>query len=1210
VACDLSSAPTFTFVNQSLATSSCLDLVPGNTVAYITTYVTSDGNLNMLINGSSGSGYLDVAVYNVPSGLSPCDAIQDVNNELQCNYADFDNGCNQLGTQFPCMSSVPAPYVTAGQTLIIVVENWSGLSSFFSIEVASSPDSAQLGLPDATINTVAPFCVNDSPYQMTAVNNGGNWSGAGISTEGIFSPSLAGLGTHTIYYSIGTGICSTNIESITVEVLDAPSVPTITTTSATCSSDGESTITNIDPSLTYVFSPTGPTVDLTTGVISGMVLDTPYTVHSNNGDCDSAASASFTNDTMLVTPAVPVISTASATCSSDGESTITNIDPSLTYVFSPTGPTVDLTTGVISGMVVGTSYTVYAGHGSCSSTLSSGFVNDPMQSNPTFTGISNGGVICSGNTADFYLQGTPGANVLYSVNGGSNVTIPLDASGQATVSVPNASTNVTLTVINIDNGCVVAVNQSNTVTVNPLPTIINVSNNGPVCENGSGQFTITGTPNTRVSYSLNGGVITTVNLNASGEGIVPVSSVTANQTIQLTEIRNLATTCFSTVTNSSTLIVNPLPTASFTIQTPSVCNNVAGQIDFTGTPNAIITITDGTTNYQVTLDSSGNYTGWQTPALSSDTTFTLVDVTSTAGCTRSIGSTGAIIIAPTPRIIGLTYSEELCSGDSLDINFTTVDADGYLWTITLIPPASGGTSFVYNGDETQNMNQVIGLLNDYQQGEVLVSITPTSSSGLCQGQTVNIGTDPSYPAIYINPVPQIDLGISSATTAVCTGDTISVTANSSYAGLGVAYHWYADLTGVSTSGSISGISTNGEVILPVEVTNTSQAGTVTFHFTPVLGNCTGAEETITITVNPNPVKLLLVSGSSYEICSGDTVASGIPSISLESGSVAGTIIHWQAQDIYNVDGADVTVEYQSSVSPVNVTDILSVVDNSEQGYVRYKFWTTLGDCMGVYQYLTVYVNPLPEPVLEDSALCVEQIGGTVFQITHLNAGDFSGGNYQFRWYKVDTAGDVLIATFNNNSSIEIDEPGDYYVVVSNLNTTCSSVSNTVTVYETVPANSITTTVTDAFSDNATIAITITGGTNGTYLYQLDEGSLEDSNIFTGVSAGEHLVTVVDTQGCTFLQETVMVIDYPKYFTPNGDGINDTWNIVALNGTNNVKIYIFDRYGKVIKQISPSGEGWNGTFNGRQLPSSDYWFTIEYVENQILKEFRAHFSLKR
>ena len=59
---------------------------------------------------------------------------------------------------------------------------------------------------------------------------------------------------------------------------------------------------------------------------------------------------------MLITPAVPVISTTAATCSSDGESTITNIDPSLTYVFSPTGPTVDPTTGVISGMVLDTSY--------------------------------------------------------------------------------------------------------------------------------------------------------------------------------------------------------------------------------------------------------------------------------------------------------------------------------------------------------------------------------------------------------------------------------------------------------------------------------------------------------------------------------------------------------------------------------------------------------------------------------------------------------------------------------------------------------------------------------------------------------------------------------------------------------------------------------------------------------------------------------------
>ncbi|WP_138435005.1 T9SS type B sorting domain-containing protein, partial [Winogradskyella algicola] len=89
-----------------------------------------------------------------------------------------------------------------------------------------------------------------------------------------------------------------------------------------------------------------------------------------------------------------------------------------------------------------------------------------------------------------------------------------------------------------------------------------------------------------------------------------------------------------------------------------------------------------------------------------------------------------------------------------------------------------------------------------------------------------------------------------------------------------------------------------------------------------------------------------------------------------------------------------------------------------------------------------------------------------------------------------------------------------------------------------------------------------------------------------------------------------VVDYPKYFTPNGDGIHETWNIEGIGST--AKIYIFDRYGKLLKQISPQGQGWDGTFNGNNMPSSDYWFTVEYLEpltNQI-KEFKAHFTLKR
>ncbi|MFN4198131.1 MAG: T9SS type B sorting domain-containing protein, partial [Flavobacterium sp.] len=88
------------------------------------------------------------------------------------------------------------------------------------------------------------------------------------------------------------------------------------------------------------------------------------------------------------------------------------------------------------------------------------------------------------------------------------------------------------------------------------------------------------------------------------------------------------------------------------------------------------------------------------------------------------------------------------------------------------------------------------------------------------------------------------------------------------------------------------------------------------------------------------------------------------------------------------------------------------------------------------------------------------------------------------------------------------------------------------------------------------------------------------------------------------------INYPPFFTPNQDGYNDTWNIIGGDQLVNAKIYIFDRYGKLLKQISPNGEGWDGTYNGRPLPSTDYWFTINYEENGTPKEFKAHFSLKR
>ena len=59
-----------------------------------------------------------------------------------------------------------------------------------------------------------------------------------------------------------------------------------------------------------------------------------------------------------------------------------------------------------------------------------------------------------------------------------------------------------------------------------------------------------------------------------------------------------------------------------------------------------------------------------------------------------------------------------------------------------------------------------------------------------------------------------------------------------------------------------------------------------------------------------------------------------------------------------------------------------------------------------------------------------------------------------------------------------------------------------------------------------------------------------------------------------------------------------------------KIKIYDRYGKFLKQLSSYEQGWDGTYRGNTLPSTDYWFIVEYIENDQQKEFKSHFSLKR
>ncbi|WP_372918406.1 T9SS type B sorting domain-containing protein, partial [Salegentibacter sp.] len=130
-------------------------------------------------------------------------------------------------------------------------------------------------------------------------------------------------------------------------------------------------------------------------------------------------------------------------------------------------------------------------------------------------------------------------------------------------------------------------------------------------------------------------------------------------------------------------------------------------------------------------------------------------------------------------------------------------------------------------------------------------------------------------------------------------------------------------------------------------------------------------------------------------------------------------------------------------------------------------------------------------------------------------------------------------------------------------------------------------------------------------FSLDDinGPYQASPRFRDVPGGPHMIYARNTNDCGIVEKKILVFGFPTFFTPNYDGYNDSWKPYQIQDPEyRIKsIHIFDRYGKLIKELDPDGVGWDGTYNGSAMPSDDYWFKIT-LEND--REFKDHFSLKR
>ena len=205
-------------------------------------------------------------------------------------------------------------------------------------------------------------------------------------------------------------------------------------------------------------------------------------------------------------------------------------------------------------------------------------------------------------------------------------------------------------------------------------------------------------------------------------------------------------------------------------------------------------------------------------------------------------------------------------------------------------------------------------------------------------------------------------------------------------------------------------------------------------------------------------------------------------------------------------------------------------------------------------------------------------------------------NYAYSW----STGETTI-------NIEVNEIGTYEVLVTKP-LGCTN-QRTITVLPSSTANIQTIEVTDV-SENNTITILDSG--DGEYEYALDNenGFYQTSNVFENVSAGIHTVFVKDIKNnCGIVSETISVFGFPKFFTPNGDTKNDTWQIKGFSSEfeNTFEIKIFNRYGKLISILNSNNTEWDGTHKGELLPTDDYWFVAKLEDGRT---FNGHFTLKR
>lgn len=848
--------------------------------------------------------------------------------------------------------------------------------------------------------------------------------------------------------------------------------------------------------------------------------------------------------------------------------------------------------------------------------------------------LNNGdAVICSNQSIPAISVTTSPENVVSWYDQALGGTLLLAGSNSYT---PTSAGTYFAEVSNPTSGCFGTARTAVVVTINQIPTG-SFTGNLAYC---SGQTTSINLQSdvTTTTYSWTA-TSTDVVGATDGSGTIinqtlTASAVTGSVTYEVTPINiGCSGTPFTIVAN-----VYQLPSASFASSSSTICSNNTTNLLFTGTPGALVNFTDGTTTYTITLNASGNGSFITNP-LSTNTTFSLLsaEVNGSGLCLQNITGTVTITVESSPLITVQPMDETVCGNGG---GAFTVVATGsnlnYQWFLdgALI---SGATNANYTigsvvaSDTGVYTVQVSGscgtpitsnsaTLNLVQP--TIIAAQPQALTTVCSGEAINlilsapgtnftyqwfIGTTPISGAtsetysiaastladsgnytclvttpscgtvtsdvavVVVNQAPVITTQLPTSLT-ICTGETAQLTVVAT--GTNLSYQWFNGTT------AITGATSNSYDIPDVNETNSGD------YFCEISNtSCLNiVSNTVALLVKPLPIATITQGTPSF-ICEGEStevVFNGT------AGAIVTYTINGGPELNLTLNGTGPTVLATGILNETTVYELVSVIFNEADACSQNLTGTA-----------TITVNEIPTVSLEDGVICIDPITLATTRPYLLNTG-ITNSEYTFEWFDING-----LIPQASNSFYEANAVGQYGVTITNIITGCQA-SAFANVDQSLPPTDFNYTVTDFFAENPTVVITATP--LGQYEYQLDFGPFQESNVFDNIKSGSHTITVRDLEACGALIKEVSIIDYPRFFTPNGDGFNDTWTIENMGA--DAVIRIFDRYGKFLIQLSAERQSWDGSLNGQTLEADDYWFTLKYTQNGIEREYKNHFSLKR